>query len=234
MVNSEQTGNHRGRVAAERRERTRARLLESALLVFAEKGPEAAVIDDVIAIAGMARGSFYNYFRTNEELLAAVAAEINDELLRVIDPVVQPHEDPAARIACGTRLLLHTMRRYPLLSAFFLRLPWAAKSQLIGIAFLVRDLEMGIDQKKFSHFPLRAAVDLVAGAMFSAAQSFSRETLPDDYPEALVKAILLGLGVSKRDAARCTALPLPDIDLDDKGILKRTLERSRSGARTPI
>jgi len=36
----------------------------------------------------MARGSFYNYFKTNEELLVAVASEINNELLRAIDPVI--------------------------------------------------------------------------------------------------------------------------------------------------
>ena len=233
-MNGELPENHRSRVGAERRERTRARLLESALLVFAEKGPEAAVIDDVIALAGMARGSFYNYFRTNEELLAAVAAEISDELLRVIDPVVQSHDDPAARIAYGARLLLHAVRRYPLLGAFLSRLPWpAADSPLIGIGFLARDLEMGIVQKKFADIQARVGVDLVAGTLFSAAHSLSRDALPEDYPEAVVKAILQGLGVSKSDAARRIALSLPDVDLDDNSVLKRTLHRSQCAAKSP-
>ncbi|HJV52638.1 MAG TPA: TetR/AcrR family transcriptional regulator [Noviherbaspirillum sp.] len=233
-MNGELPENHRSRVGAERRERTRARLLESALLVFAEKGPEAAVIDDVIALAGMARGSFYNYFRTNEELLAAVAAEISDELLRVIDPVVQSHDDPAARIACGARLLLHAVRRYPLLGAFLSRLPWpAADSPLIGIGFLARDLEMGLAQKKFADIQARVGVDLVAGTLFSAAHSLSRDALPEDYPEAVVKAILQGLGVSKSDAARSIALSLPDVDLDDNSVLKRTLHRSQCAAKSP-
>lgn len=153
------------------------------MLAFAEKGPEAPVIDDVIALAGMPHDSFYNYFRTNEELLAAVAAALGDELLRVIDPVVQLHVDPAARIACGVRLLLRSVQQYPLLGAFLSRLPWpTAGSRLIGIGFLTRDLDAGIAQEKFTHMQSRVAFDLVVGTMSSAAQALSRETLPADYP----------------------------------------------------
>lgn len=228
-MKTDSSENHRTRVAAERREKTRARLLESALLVFAEKGPEAAVIDDVIARAGMARGSFYNYFRTNEELLEAVAGEISDELLRVIDPVVQLQEDPVARVASGTRLLLHAVRKYPLLGAFLSRLRWPdASSQLQGIGFLARDLEVGIKQKKFTCAP-RVAIDLVAGAMFAAISSLTRQIPTKDYPEAIVKAVLQGLGVNEENAARAVKLPLSAIVLHDQSILKRTLERAGAG-----
>lgn len=228
-MNTDLSENHRTRVAAERREKTRARLLESALLVFAEKGPEAAVIDDVIARAGMARGSFYNYFRTNEELLEAVAAEISDELLRVIDPVVQLHEDPVVRVASGTRLLLHAVRKYPLLGAFLSRLRWPdAGSQLEGIGFLVRDLEVGITQKKFTCTPM-VAIDLVVGAMFAAISSLSRQKPAKDYPEAIVKAVLQGIGVTEEDAAHAVKPALSAIVLHDQSILKRTLERAGAG-----
>ena len=48
---------HRTRVAAEKRARMRRKLVESALLVFAEKGVDASVIEDVIAVAGVSRGT---------------------------------------------------------------------------------------------------------------------------------------------------------------------------------
>jgi AcrR family transcriptional regulator len=225
IMNSKLPENHRSRVGAERRERTRARLLESALLVFAEKGPEAAVIDDVIVLAGMSRGSFYNYFRTNEELLDAVSAVISDELLRLIDPVVQLHHDPVARVACGARLFLRSVQQYPLLGAFLSRLPWpTAGSQLIGVGFLARDLNTGIAQNRFTHIQPRVAVDLVVGTMFSAAHALSSETLPDEYPEEMAKAILQGLGVTERVAAKYIALPLPEVNLHEQSVLKRALE----------
>lgn len=227
MTKKEVPIDHRTRVAAERREKTRAKLLESALLVFAEKGPEAAVIDDVIALAGMARGSFYNYFRTNEELLEAVAAELSDELLRAIDPVVQLREDPAIRVASGLRLILHAVQRYPLLGAFLSRMQSpSGSSPLLGIQFLTRDVITGIKQERFAQTQPRALVDVVVGTTFSAARSLSQEMLPKDYPEAVTKAVLQGLGVKEKEAAKIVALGLPDIVLDDTSLLKRTLDRA--------
>lgn len=227
MTKKEASVDHRTRVAAERRERTRAKLLESALLVFAEKGPEAAVIDDVIALAGMARGSFYNYFRTNEELLEAVATEVSNELLQVVDPVVQLQEDPAIRVASGLRMTLHAVQRYPLLGAFLARMPSpTGSSPLLGIQFLTRDVIAGIKQERFARTQSRALIDLVVGTTFSAARSLSQEMLPKDYPEAVTKAVLLGLGVKEKEALKIVGLPLPDIALPDESILKRTLERA--------
>ncbi len=49
---------HRPRVAAEKRARMRRKLIENALLVFAEKGVDASVIDDVIRTANVSRGTF--------------------------------------------------------------------------------------------------------------------------------------------------------------------------------
>ena len=224
-MNSLPTENHRTRVAAERRERTRARLLQGALQVFSEKGPGAAVIDDVIALAGMSRGSFYNYFRTNEELLQAVSTEIGNELLRIIDPVVQQRDDTVARMACGTRLLLHTARKFPLLGTFLARLAWpAAAPHLQGIQFLGRDLQAGIEQGKFD-CEIRIGIDLVMGTMFSAASSLAFEPLPDEYPEAMVKALLKGLGVKEQAAAKAVAAPLPEVMLQEDSILLGALVR---------
>lgn len=50
------TANFRQRVGRERRERTRARILQSSFRVFAEKGHEQTAIDDVIKAAEVARG----------------------------------------------------------------------------------------------------------------------------------------------------------------------------------
>jgi AcrR family transcriptional regulator len=213
--------NHRTRVAAERREKTRARLLESALLVFAQKGPQA-VIDDVIAQAGMARGSFYNYFRTNEELLAAVAGEISNELLRTIDPSVQLLDDPAERIAAGVRLLLHAVTQFPLFGAFMDRLPFpTANSSLLGVRFLARDIAAAIATGRLVNVAPRVATDLVVGVVLNASHSLVSDPSDPCYPEAIVGAMLRGLGIDAKEAARIVALPLPQLQLPDSSILLR-------------
>ena len=220
-MNPDDTPNHRTRVAAERREKTRARLLESALHVFSRKGPQA-VIDDVIAHAGMARGSFYNYFHTNEELLAALANELNNELIEAIDPLVQRLADPAERVACGARMQLHAITRFPHLGAFIARLPFpTANSSLLGLRFLTRDIAQGIASGRFRQIQPRVAIDLVTGVVLCAAYALACETLQADYPEQSVCQMLQGLGVDGAEAQRIVALPLPVLDLPASAILLR-------------
>lgn len=221
-MNTEDTTNHRTRVAARRREKTRARLLESALLVFAQKGSQA-VIDDVIAQAGMARGSFYNYFRTNEELLAAVAGEINDELLRIIDPVVQECADPAERIASGARLVLHAVERFPVIGSFMARLPFpSANGSLLALRFLDRDIRLGIATRRFRNISKRVAADVVLGVMLSTAYASARDPLAREELDGSVRALLCALGLTPGEAKRLSTLPLPRLELPDDSILRRT------------
>jgi AcrR family transcriptional regulator len=221
-MSTEEPTNHRTRVAARRREKTRARLLESALLVFAQKGPQA-VVEDVIAHAGMARGSFYNYFRTNEELLDAVAGEINDELLRMIDPVVQPFADPAERVACGARLVLHAVERFPLIGTFMARLPFpAAKGSLLALGFVERDIGLGLATGRFRDISRRVAANVVLGIMLGAARATASEPVTSDYLDGSVRALMRALGLDHDEAARLAALPLPPFELPATSILRRT------------
>ena len=112
---------HRTRTAAQRRERMRARLVESALTVFAKRGVGASVIKEVIAVAGVSQGTFYNYFRTDEDLLVAVAEELSNEVVQRIEAEVLRYDDPAARIATDVRLYLDMARDFPLLARFIVR-----------------------------------------------------------------------------------------------------------------
>jgi len=221
-MSTEDIQNHRTRVGAKRREKTRARLLESALLVFAQKGPQA-VIDDVIAQAGVARGSFYNYFRTNDELLEAVASEINDDLLRAIDPVVQMLADPAERIACGARLLLRAVGRFPLYGHFMAGLPFpTANSSLLGVQYLARDVAIGVQCGRFENMDQRMGIDLLVGVVISAACTIARECLGPDYVDASARIVLRALGMEDQEAMRIATLPLPAFELPPDSILRRT------------
>src|SRR3974390_886344 len=121
MTSALKIEDHRPRVAAERRARMRRTLVEAALLVCAEKGVYVSVIDDVITAAGVSRGTFYNYFRTNAELLVAAIEELGNEVVQLIEARVQALPSPAARLIGGLRLYLDTARRFPLLARFIAR-----------------------------------------------------------------------------------------------------------------
>jgi TetR/AcrR family transcriptional repressor of nem operon len=62
------------RYAAGHKERTRARILESAARAFRERGYAAAGVDGVMKEAGLTAGGFYAHFRSKEALLAETLA----------------------------------------------------------------------------------------------------------------------------------------------------------------
>ena len=49
---------------------TRERIYRAALKLFAEKGLAATTVDEIVAVADVAKGTFFNYFHTKEEIFA--------------------------------------------------------------------------------------------------------------------------------------------------------------------
>jgi AcrR family transcriptional regulator len=115
------SADHRAQVGRERRARTRQRIVEAALGVIAERGPDAPVIEDFIRAAGVARGTFYNHFKTTDELLTATSSWLEDALIDGIESVIGGFDDPVRRVATGMRLWLHLSRRDPVFCAFVVR-----------------------------------------------------------------------------------------------------------------
>jgi AcrR family transcriptional regulator len=76
-----------GRVARAQRAREARRIavLDSARRIFADKGYHATSIDDIIASAGIARGTFYLYFESKR----AIFDELLDELFTTLASTVR-------------------------------------------------------------------------------------------------------------------------------------------------
>ncbi|HMV67015.1 MAG TPA: TetR/AcrR family transcriptional regulator [Myxococcota bacterium] len=64
------------RAQAQRVER-RASMLEAAMRVFAERGYHDASIADIVSAAGVARGTFYLYFQSKNEVFLALLDELS-------------------------------------------------------------------------------------------------------------------------------------------------------------
>ena len=60
--------------AADHKDRTRARIVDSARVLFNRYGFEAVSIDDVMKGAGLTRGGFYHHFSSKESLYAAAVS----------------------------------------------------------------------------------------------------------------------------------------------------------------
>ncbi|HEV3426326.1 MAG TPA: TetR/AcrR family transcriptional regulator [Paraburkholderia sp.] len=203
--------NYQSRVGAARREKTRNRLIETALGVFAKKGPDLPIIDDFIAAAGVARGTFYNYFRTTGELLVAVAGESSDQVLGVIDPLVLAEADPVRRLVVGSRLYMTMAARYPLWGAFITRVGTrrGSRGRLLD-EYLTRDLQLAIDAGKFRIGHVSVARDISLGAIMYGIETLLSGEAPEDYTEEVMFTLLLGFGVNEDEAHALAFAPIAD------------------------
>jgi len=78
---------------AEKKAETRARLLESATAVFADKGMARGSIDDVAEHAGFTKGAFYANFASKEELFLALLDEHFADVLERVDRAISGDDD---------------------------------------------------------------------------------------------------------------------------------------------
>ncbi len=89
--------------------------------VFARLGPDTPTIDDVIAEAGVARGTFYNYFETRDDLLIAVASEVSERLFAQ-RAMIRRLADPADRVASTIRLFVGMAAEDPIFGWIIVRI----------------------------------------------------------------------------------------------------------------
>lgn len=215
---------HRPRVAAQRRERMRARLIDGAMSLVAQNGPAATSIDNVISQAQVSRGTFYKYFDAPASLVEAVAKELSNEIIRLIDPLVQGTDDPVLRMATGMRLALRLTRQHPVLGGFLARIGWPnlPPDQLM-LEYVPRDLELGMQQGKFVRMDMRAAMNLTGGVLIGGIHTQLSGAAPDDFPEQAATTVLMGLGVDRDTAHAAAYADLEPLKIDGSGLIARTL-----------
>jgi len=222
-IRAMQTQDHRQRVAAERRERMRARLLASAMRLVAEKGPAATSIDDVISAAEVSRGTFYKYFPSPDALVRELAIEIANELIAMAEPVVQSYKDPAERVSSGIRLVARLATDHPLAATFLVRLGWPdARGPNMLLDFVKRDLTDGIQQGRFTRMPIALALNIVTGAVLGATHCMLAPGCESDFAEQTAAAALRALGVDAKRADHIARIPLKTVEILSDGLLTET------------
>lgn len=63
------------RISEEKKEANSKKILESAQLLFAEKGYMSVTVDDICKKSNISKGSFYNYFPSKESIFLEIAKE---------------------------------------------------------------------------------------------------------------------------------------------------------------
>lgn len=205
---------HRVRNGAVRREQTRRRIMIAALKVFGDKGPDAASIDDFVDEAGISRGTFYNHFRTTQQLLDAVSAELSDGVMEVIDAMVLTYDDPIERMAAGCLSYMRLAIEHRAWGKFILRigLQGQAGGKLINI-YLPRDLELARNLGLAKFPDLQTAHDLVMGTTVRSIQTVILGNAEPDHIRNTLELVFIGLSVDAATARRLCQMPMPELSL---------------------
>jgi AcrR family transcriptional regulator len=197
---------HRTRTAEVRREQMRRRLIESAIIVFAEHGVNSAVIGQVITAAGVSRGSFYNYFRTNEELSDAVCMELAGELVFHAEAALTEDMLPERALAMGGATVLRCAFHYPVLGRFMSTLSLNGDVLMREMSKRLSDqLEAGMASGAFHRADIGMVTDILISiirtAILRIALGHTAPLTPDEYIRAVVASMLRALGVPPDAAA---------------------------------
>ena len=202
--------NFRTRTGQARRARTRAKILSTAFALFDERRVDQVTVEDVREAAGLARGSFYNYFLTYENMLKELAAQIG----RQINDEQSERFDGVANVAERTWLNV----RYGILRAASDR---SCSEILVRVTPLVGPLNDAMREHAARSMRLSAKRKLIDVPSFDVALDLGyglvtvmiRRALNSgvDFKEVEAAGLMLmrAFGVPEIEARRISRLPLP-------------------------
>jgi TetR/AcrR family transcriptional regulator len=102
-------------------ERTRAAILAAAERLFAERGFDAARLEDVAAAVGIRRASIVYHFRDKAELYDAVLADVLGALFARLEQALLGAGAFAGRVEAAVSALIDTLAARPTLARLLLR-----------------------------------------------------------------------------------------------------------------
>jgi len=209
---------HRVRVARVKRERMRAQLLDAVLEVYpGQSGRGPAVIDDVIKVAGVARGTFYKYFPSLEDAVSALGAKLAHEMVAAIASLYDSLDDPVQRSATGFQLYLSRALIEPKWGELVAHLNHLRPSNRLVVQ-ISADLLRGIKAGSYDLRAVDVGVRLILGAMIEGIKGIIDGAGSRAYIEELTGMVLRGLGVPPKIADH--AVSVASRRLHDEGPTK--------------
>jgi len=94
-------------------ERTRQKILEAAMFIFAKYGPAGARVDDIVRMARVNKRMVYHYFGSKEKLYEAVLRQRYDQAAKEEADVAAEFGSPKEQIESLIRHYFHFLDRHP-------------------------------------------------------------------------------------------------------------------------
>jgi AcrR family transcriptional regulator len=149
--------------------RTRARLMDAAVGVFARQGIEAASVNAIAQAADVANGTFYNHFKDKDEIVGAVAFAMARDVAERLDVAMRGLEDAAERTSFATRQFIELAASAPEWGRALVNAVWHLPALRRQVSAYARaDIDRGVRDGVFKVEVDDLLVDLFASMVLMA------------------------------------------------------------------
>lgn len=197
-----------------RRIETRARLLRAANEVMSSKGVDAATIQEITDAAEVGFGTFYNYFKSKDEVAAALLDCVINDLARRNDLATRSFKvsDPGRVMPVSVRLTLREAARDPVWRW------WAMRPDLLSDRmrrafepFGTRDLRIAIKAGCYAldDNAVETTWGIMVWMMVGGLCDVVHGLYPAEHEKYVVEMITRVAGASSKAAREWVADPLP-------------------------
>jgi AcrR family transcriptional regulator len=196
-----------------RKARTRASLVAAARMLLASRDPAEVSIQEITDAADVGFGSFYNHFKSKQDLFDAAVEEVLEEHGAMLDAATARIADPAEVFAAAVRMTARLPKTQPQIAKIFERIGFDLVAAPRGLAPRARrDLKRAQAAGRFTIDDLDVALACASGAMLGVLHMASTNDKPaaiDRAADKLAANLLRMFGVSADEATRIAHSRLP-------------------------
>jgi AcrR family transcriptional regulator len=197
-------------------ERTRARLMDAAVGVFARDGFEGASVNEIARAADVVNGTFYLHFKDKNDIAAAVAFGIAADVTRQLDAAMAGIDDAAERTSCATRRFIEFLSVQTEWGLALWRAIWFFPELRANVvnhlrADLLRGRRQGGFTVEIDEFLVDTFISMMTAALFGRLQG--RVGAEAGSKTAELQLRMLGVPAKKAKAVAWRKLPPLDIEL---------------------
>jgi AcrR family transcriptional regulator len=195
-----------------KRERTRAKLMDAAVRVFARSGYDAASVNEIAQEADVANGTFYLHFKDKDAIVTEVAIRIASDVTRRLDAAMADLDEAVERVAFATRQFIdlacsHREWGWALVRAGASLPALRERTGVYVRADLTRGVKQGVFKIDVDDFVVEVFVSMIITAL--SARLDGRAGIDAGSQVAELQLRMLGVAPARaRKAARRELTPL--------------------------
>lgn len=189
-----------------RRARTRQALMDAGRSLFAVRHVDGVSVDEIVAAAEVAKGSFYNHFADKDVFAREIAAMVRRQVEQSVNDANLGIEDPASHLARAVCVFVRFATEHRASAQVLWRLNAGATMADAPINRALRDnLLAGIRARRFKYIDIESAVLLVIGIVIVALRHALEErlvTTPKKIARNAAAGLLRAFGIPAAQAAQ--------------------------------